>query len=177
MGNIYRSPYEAYPFLADAPEDLRCDFELLTDELSSLTGLLAAKMEASGLEEGLQEELLWIDELIYHANPTLRTFFSIRPEEIRKLAERTRELMKEAAGEVNRFVLPCGCETAALAHVLRVKGKELVRLLYRHMHQGHEVPDGLMDFANLLSGYFFGLTLKLNRDAGVAERDFVSRNY
>ena len=75
MGNIYRSPYEAYPFLADAPEDLRCDFELLTDELSSLTGLLAAKMEASGLEEGLQEELLWIDELIYHANPTLRTFF------------------------------------------------------------------------------------------------------
>ena len=43
MENIYRSPDEAYPFLADEPQDLRCDFELLTDELASLTGLLAAK--------------------------------------------------------------------------------------------------------------------------------------
>ena len=34
MENIYRSPDEAYPFLADEPQDLRCDFELLTDELS-----------------------------------------------------------------------------------------------------------------------------------------------
>ena len=30
---LYRSPYEAYPFLADADEDLRCDFEILTDKL------------------------------------------------------------------------------------------------------------------------------------------------
>ena len=30
MENIYRSPDEAYPFLADEPQDLRCDFELLT---------------------------------------------------------------------------------------------------------------------------------------------------
>ena len=120
---------------------------------------------------------MWIDELIYHANPTLRTFCSIRPEEIQRLEERTRALMEQAAGDVHRFVLPCGCETAALAHVLRVKGKELVRLLYRHIHQGHETPKELMDFANLLSGYFFGLALKLNRAEKVGERDFVSRNY
>ena len=36
---VYRSPYEAYPFLADAPEDLRCDFEIMTDRMSSETGL------------------------------------------------------------------------------------------------------------------------------------------
>ena len=30
--SLYRSPYEAYPFLCDAGEDLRCDFELLTDD-------------------------------------------------------------------------------------------------------------------------------------------------
>lgn len=186
MGNIYRSPYEAYPFLADGIEDLRCDFELMTDELSSLTGLLAAKIRfgkegkdaAAGKEaDELAEELVWIDELIYHANPTLRTFCSIRPEEIQRLEERTRALMEQAAGDVHRFVLPCGCETAALAHVLRVKGKELVRLLYRHIHQGHETPKELVDFANLLSGYFFGLALKLNRTEKVGERDFVSRNY
>ena len=31
---LYQSPYEAYPFLSDDSEDLRCDFELLTDELA-----------------------------------------------------------------------------------------------------------------------------------------------
>ena len=173
MENIYRSPDEAYPFLADEPQDLRCDFELLTDELASLTGLLAAKME----EPALREELLWLDEMIYHANPTLRTTFSIRPEEVKALRERTQLLMRESAGTVNRFVLPQGCETAALAHVLRVKSKELVRLLYRHIHQGHETPEELVDFCNLMSGYFFGLALKLNRSARVEEKDFVSRNY
>ena len=35
-----RSPYEAYPFLADPSEDFRCDFEILTDRISSETGLL-----------------------------------------------------------------------------------------------------------------------------------------
>lgn len=173
MGKIYRSPDEAYPFLADGPQDLRCDFELMTDELASLTGLLAAKVE----EPALKEELLWLDEMIYHANPTLRTVFSLKPEEVDALRERTRTLMQEAAGTVHRFVLPQGCETAALAHVLRVKSKELVRLLYRHVHQGHETPDALIDFCNLLSGYFFGLALKLNRSARVEEKDFVSRNY
>ena len=26
---LYRSPYEAYPFLSDADGDLRCDYEIL----------------------------------------------------------------------------------------------------------------------------------------------------
>ena len=104
MENIYRSPDEAYPFLADEPQDLRCDFELLTDELASLTGLLAAKTE----EPALREELLWLDEMIYHANPTLRTRFTLKPEEVEALRERTELLMREAAGTVHRFVLPQG---------------------------------------------------------------------
>ncbi len=169
----YRSPYEAYPFLADASEDLRCDFELLTDEISSLTGLLAAKVE----DESLRQELLRIDELVYHANPTLRTRFTITQEEIDWLKERTRQLQSEAAGDVHRFVLPCGCEAAALAHILRVKGKMLVRLIYRHMEQGVRGEEGLLDFCNLLSGYFFGIALLLNRWSKTPERDFVSRNY
>ena len=40
MEKMYRSPYEAYPYLSSKPEDLRCDFELMTDELASMTGLL-----------------------------------------------------------------------------------------------------------------------------------------
>ena len=51
---IYRSPYEAYPFLCDAGTDLRCDFELMTDEMASLTGLLRSGVT----DETIREELL-----------------------------------------------------------------------------------------------------------------------
>ena len=51
---IYHSPYEAYPFLSDAGDDLRCDFELFTDQMASRTGLLRAQVK----DETLREELL-----------------------------------------------------------------------------------------------------------------------
>ena len=53
----------------------------------------------------------------------------------------------------------------------------LVRLIYRHARQGHAVPPALLDIANLLSGYFFQLALKLNALAGVEEIPYASRNY
>lgn len=74
-------------------------------------------------------------------------------------------------------MLTQGCQAACTAHVLRVQGKSLVRLLYRHCQQGHEVPPALFDIANLLSGYFFYLALKLNEQEGVEEVPYVSRNY
>lgn len=58
--SVYRSPYEAYPFLCDADEDLRCDFELLTDELASAAGLLRSQIT----EPALADELLWVCELV-----------------------------------------------------------------------------------------------------------------
>ena len=79
--SLYRSPYEAYPFLCDAGEDLRCDFELLTDEMASRTGLLRAQVK----DEALKAELLWVCELIYHMNPTLRTRLTVTEEECARL--------------------------------------------------------------------------------------------
>lgn len=167
----YRSPYEAYPFLSDADGDLRCDFELLTDELASGAGLLRSQVT----DPALSEALLWICELIYHINPTLRTSLSVTEEETARLAAMTEELRKETAA--HGFVLPCGCRGACTAHLLRVKAKSLVRLLYRYFQRGHEVPDRLLDLCNLLSGYFFLLALRLNALEGVEEHGFRSRNY
>ena len=168
---LYHSPYEAYPFLSDEADDLRCDFELLTDELASMTGLLRAQVE----HEDLRAELQWVGELIYHINPTLRTHMTVTGEEAGRLAAAVERLQTETS--VHGFVLPQGCAAACTAHLLRVKGKCLVRLLYRHMRQGHNVPNLLVDLCNLLSGYFFLLALKLNALAGVAEAAYVSRNY
>ena len=170
---VYRSPYEAYPFLSDDSENLCCDFELLTDEITSMTGLLAQKAPH------FRPELLRVAELVYHANPTLRTRWTVTDEEVGWLCERVNALVEEskAKGLCNLFVLPQGCEEACLAHVLRVKAKCLVRLIYRHVQQGHSVPEALLDFANLLSGYYFNLALILNDRAGVKELPYVSRNY
>ena len=57
--SAYRSPYEAYPFLCDEDDDLRCDFELLTDELASGAGLLRSRIT----EQTLTDELLWVCEI------------------------------------------------------------------------------------------------------------------
>ena len=171
--DLYRSPYEAYPFLCDESDDLRCDFELLTDEMASLTGLLRAQVE----DEALRQELLWVCEIIYHMNPTLRTFFSVTDEELARLRAAEERLKAECASRCELFVLTQGCQAACTAHVLRVRAKELVRLIYRHLRQGHDAPDGLLDGANLLSGYFFQLALKLNMLAGVDEIPYQSRNY
>ena len=56
---MYRSPYEAYPYLSSKPEDLRCDFELMTDELASMTGLLRGYVQQLDVPEqpALTEEL------------------------------------------------------------------------------------------------------------------------
>lgn len=168
---IYRSPYEAYPFLSDADDDLRCDFELATDELASAAGLLRSQVT----ERALSEELLWICELIYHINPSLRTSLTVTEEETVRLADMVNRLQEEST--VHGFVLPCGCQSACTAHLLRVKAKCLVRLLYRYLQRGHEVPDRLLDLCNLLSGYFYLLALKLNVLGGVEEHSYRSRNY
>lgn len=168
---LYRSPYEEYPFLADEDADLRCDFEILTDRMSSMTGLLASMCPER------RDDLLKIDELMYHANPSLRTFFSITAEEIAWLKERVEQLREETKGLCERFVLPAGTPRACVAHIMRTDGKKLVRMLYRHAQRGGRVEDALIDFANLATGYFFYLALWLNHEDGFEEIPFESRNY
>ena len=168
---LYRSPYEAYPFLSDSAVDLRCDFEILTYRIASTTGLLAS------LCPERRDELLQVDELIYHANPTLRTFLSLHTEEIDWLKERVEALQIETKGLCDHFVLPAGTPRACVAHILRTDCKKLVRMLYRHAESGGRVEEALFDFANLISGYFFLLALLLNHLDGYEERPFVSRNY
>lgn len=168
---MYKSPYEEYPFLSDGDSDLRCDFEILTDRMASMTGLLAS------LVPERRAELLRVDELIYHANPTLRTFFSVTDEERDWLLKTIEALKGETRGLCQRFVLPAGTQRACVAHVLRADAKALVRMIYRHAERTGETNEALIDLANLFSGYFFLLALWLNHSDGFEEIPFESRNY
>lgn len=167
------SKYLAYPFLYDDPSDLRCDFEIFTDEISSTIGLLRAFVD----DKSLKYELSKINELVYHMNASLRTFVSITEDELKWIESRTVFYKSEIEGRINKFVIPEGCICASYAHIIRTKFKALVRLLYRYKEQGNEVDELLFDFANLLSGYFFTLALKFNKDEEIKETEFISRNY
>jgi ATP:cob(I)alamin adenosyltransferase len=175
--------YTAYCYLYEPSDDLRCDFEIASDEIASMIGLLRSLVS----EEGLRSDLSVLNDLMYHINPSLRTKTTVTQEELLWLDQRAAALEKEitqgeSLGEFRKgrrltFVLPQGCTPAAYSHVIRNKCKALVRLMSRHKQQGHPVDDIVFDFVNLFSGYFFFLALKLNQDTGVQEVEFVSRVY
>ena len=169
----YKSKFEAYPFLSEPANDLKCDFEILTDEIASHIGLLHSLVK----DDAIKNELLIICELTYHINPSLRTFISVTEDELEYLETATKRLREETKDRCDKFVLPVGSEGAGHAHIIRSKCKSLIRLLYRYDEHGNEVPNLLFDFTNLLSAYFFYLALKLNQLEGISEIEFKSRNY
>jgi cob(I)alamin adenosyltransferase len=175
--------YLAYCYLYEDAADLKCDFEILSDEISSMIGLLRSLID----DGPLRDELSKINELMYHINPSLRTAVAVTRDELDWLYQRTgrlRESVKESFSGFSKsqkhglkFVLPQGCTAASYSHVIRNKCKALVRLLSRYRQQGHDIEDLLFDFINLYSGYFYFLALKLNRDQGTEEVEFISRVY
>jgi ATP:cob(I)alamin adenosyltransferase len=183
IGKPAVNKYLSYSFLYDDPVDLHCDFEIASDEIASMIGLLRSLIN----DEALRKDLTKINELMYHINPSLRTHTAVTQDELywlegktAELQEAVRESFNRAAplrGKAPRFVIPQGSTQAAYSHVIRNKCKSLVRLLYRYQQQGNTVEDILFDFINLYSGYFYSLALKINQDQGVEEVEFTSRVY
>jgi cob(I)alamin adenosyltransferase len=178
------SKYLAYSFLYDDAADLKCDFELLTDEISSMIGLLRSLLDEKdrAAQADLAEDLAGLNELMYHINPSLRTKVTVTEEELEWLHQKTTALQAAVQEGLPQksgltFLIPQGCVQAAYSHVIRAKCKTLVRLLSRYRQQGNPVEEILFDFANLYSGYFYFLALRLNKNHGVEERAFVSRVY
>jgi ATP:cob(I)alamin adenosyltransferase len=173
--------YLAYCFLYEDASDLKCDFEILTDEISSMIGLLRSLLDDIDrtADPELTENLSKINELMYHINPSLRTEVKVTREELDWLFQQTQSLQKtaESSGDKITFVLPQGCTQAAYSHVIRSKCKTLVRLLSRYQQQGNEVKEILFDFCNLYSGYFYFLSLWFNKNHEEKERPFKSRAY
>ena len=175
------SKYLSYTFLYDDAADLKCDFEIMTDEISSMIGLLRSLLddEDKTADPGLTEDLCKINELMYHINPSLRTCVEVTAEELEWLHRKTQTLQKaleEGSGSMG-FFIPQGCTQASYSHVIRSKCKTLVRLLSRYKQQGNMADEILFDFVNLYSGYFYFLALWFNKIHKEKERPFKSRVY
>ncbi|MDR2521767.1 MAG: ATP--cob(I)alamin adenosyltransferase [Spirochaetaceae bacterium] len=178
------SKFLAYSFLYDDAADLKCDFELLSDEIASMIGFLRSLLNEkdTAADKNLAGDLSRINELMYHINPSLRTKVMVSAEELAWLHEKTMRLQKAVEDGLPKgggftFFIPEGCTQAAYSHVIRCKCKSLVRLLSRCRQQGNHVDEILFDFTNLYAGYFYSLALWLNKIHGVEECRFTSRVY
>jgi len=178
------SKYLAYYYLYEDTTELKCDFEILTDEISSMIGLLRSLMSDADKTAGpsMANDLCKLNELMYHINPSLRTWVTVTEEELEWLNQKTLQLQKATEEGLPKsggltFFIPQGCTPAAYSHVIRNKCKTLVRLLSRFKQQGNEVDEILFDFANLYSGYFYFLALWFNMNHEEKETLFISRVY
>jgi len=168
---ICRSKYEACPLVCEKGNNIFCDFAILTDEAASATGLLRSLIS----DEELREELRFVCGIIYNLSPSFRGGMVVTENELLKLEQMTMKHKTDAARPSGSLVLPMGCQSGSLSHILRVKCKALVRLLCRHDFGGNKVDSLLYDFTNLLSGYFYYLAFKLNTQEGIEEIPYIAR--
>ena len=158
-----------YPFLYE--ESKKVEFEILTDKLASQLGVCASFAEGN-----FKNELIFICELVYHLNGSIRGKQAIDNSHVSFLKARYQHYEKETK-DGTRFVVPLGSTLASHLHVARSMGKEVVRKMFEVKQEGNVVNDTLFNFANMVSNYCFMAALYANKLQGVNEKVFISRSY
>ncbi|PSV41737.1 cobalamin adenosyltransferase [Photobacterium sp. GB-36] len=161
----------AYPFIfEDSP---LCDFEILTDELCTYTGLALSQLE----EGEIRQSLAWLQPHLFHLNGSIRGKCGIFETDIEKLKSDYHHFRDQVTDNNKRFVLPRGVGSVVLLHQCRSLAKKVVRQLVLVDASGKNVPETLPRFTNLLVNYYFALTRVLNQQAGIEEPEYISINY
>ncbi|WP_305416957.1 cobalamin adenosyltransferase [Photobacterium leiognathi] len=161
----------AYPFIfEDSP---LCDFEILTDELCTYTGLALSQLEEGELRQSLE----WLQPRIFHLNGSIRGKCGIFEADIEKLKADYHYFREQVCDSNKRFVLPRGVGPVIQLHQCRSLAKKVVRQLVLVDASGKKVPETLPRFTNLLVNYYFALTRVLNQQAGIEEPEYISINY
>lgn len=165
-----------YPFIYE--QSSLCDYEILTDELCTLTGLAAsacAALDAAGAD--VAESLLALQPKIFHLNGSIRGRCAIDEAEISWLKQQMHSFREQLTVSEPGFILPRGTGPVVLLHQCRSLSKKVTRALVRVDAEGREVPATLPRYSNLLTNYYFVLTRALNQRAGVEEPIYISANY
>ncbi|SHH78016.1 cobalamin adenosyltransferase [Ferrimonas marina] len=166
-----------YPFIFETGPS--CDFEVQTDELCSLTGnaqaLLAQELAGTELLAQLTPELQRVQALIYHLNGSVRGRLAVEEQDLDWLKQRYDH--HNGFGAVSGFVLPTGSPAVMALHLCRSGAKKSIRQLVRCEEAGLEVDPILLRLGNLLTNYFFCLSVRVKAQLGQEEIPFVSKSY
>lgn len=157
--------YCAYSFLREKSN--QCDYEIMTDRLASFLGLAMHFVKHID-----QEELLFLCEIIYHANGSIRGKNAIS----KKRFEKLEDIYQKYERPFKDFYLPVGCIGASYLHVLRSECKNIVRWIVK-IEEEKTVEKQIYDLFNLLANLFFYMALYENEKEGIGEKVFTSESY
>jgi ATP:cob(I)alamin adenosyltransferase len=158
----------AYPFLTET--SLKCDYEIMTDTLSSLLGVCEATSKHI-------PELQKLVELTYHMNGSIRAKMALTADDLEYMLDTHDKYAELVSEQSKKFVLPRGCIGASHMHVARAKAKEVARLMYKIEREEQEVDKILIDFVNVLSNALFYMAMFENKMEGIDEIEFISKSY
>ncbi len=157
----------AYSYLTE--ESMQCDYEILTDEVSSLLGV------ANNFCEHIKE-LNQLNYYMYHLNGSIRGKCAITKEDFDVLLE-LYDTYLEKVGSINYFILPTGTKGGSILHVIRSKIKAVVRIAYKINANEKEVKQIVLDSLNLMSNLVFMMSCYENKMSNHQEIEFVSKSY
>lgn len=162
----------SYPFIfEDSP---LCDFEILTDELCTYTGLAISQISNQEVRESLER----LQPKIFHLNGSIRGKCGIFEDDVQQLLSEMLHFKSQVHDDAKRFVLPRGTGPVIQLHQCRSLSKKIVRaLVLVDKLTTKKIPETLPRFANVLANYYFVLTRVLNQEAGIEEPEYVSINY
>ncbi len=167
-----------YPFIFETGPST--DFEVQTDELCSAVGYALALLEQElagepALLAELKPELHRVQALVYHLNGSVRGRLAVEEADLDWLKDRYDH--HNGFGAVSGFVLPTGSPAVMALHLCRSGAKKSIRQLVRCEEAGLTVHDRLLRLANLLTNYFFCLTVRVKQHFGQEEIPFTSKSY
>lgn len=162
--------YLCYPFMKEDKSIV--DFEIRTDSLASHIGLAASFLHD---ESELYNDLIYLTEMAYHLNGSVRGKVAIHEERLQVL-NILYERYRDAVGEIPPFLLPKGHTSAMYLHIARSEAKKSVRALYK-ASKDKEVPEVLFSYTNLLANVLFLMAVRTNQLKGDEWQEFVSESY
>ncbi|MCS7036251.1 MAG: cob(I)yrinic acid a,c-diamide adenosyltransferase [Saprospiraceae bacterium] len=90
------------------------------------------------------------------------------------LLEESIDAMTQELPPLRHFILPGGFPTVSLAHVCRTVCRRAERVVVA-LHEQETAPEGVLQYLNRLSDYFFVLARHLGHQAGVEEIKWTPR--
>ncbi len=152
------------------------DYEIRTDSLTTRVGAVLPDLQGDGACKMVYEDLKVIQPLCYHLNGSVRGKLAISEEDLQALSDRYDYYVEQVGDVIQQFLLPQGCQAAALLHICRSEAKKSYRALHK-VSEEREVPEILFDFLGLLANVFFVMAVYTNIQNGVEGIPFESKSY
>ena len=162
-----------------AKDHLRVEAYGAVDELNASLGVCAATTrhaDLRGIVQRVQELLFTLGSYLATAEtqgPPDDAVSKPRAEDVDALEQKI-DLLEQELAPLQHFILPGGCEAAAVFHVARTTCRRAERFAVR-LHRDEPLGEASLRYLNRLSDLLFVMARVENRRAGFPETEWQGR--